>query len=110
MDILVHADGFRLHDGLRDAVAEKIGRVEQYAPRALRARVHLHKISAHASNKQFRVNVLVEIPGDDVSAEEFGPEPLAALDLLAEKVEQRLRKVKTAKLAKRTRTAKRDKV
>ena len=46
MDILIHADGLTLTEQLKAAVEEKIGRVEQYAPRALRARVVLRRQSA----------------------------------------------------------------
>ena len=103
MDILVHVDGLILTDSLRQAVEEKIGRVEQYAPRAVRARVRIRKASAHANQAQYVVRVLVELPGQDLSAEQIGPEPLLALDLVAEKIERRLRKRKTAQLASRKR-------
>ena len=101
MDILIQADGLTLTDSLRDAVEEKIGRVEQYAPRALRARVRIRRDSAHANNGQYVVRVLVEVPGDDLSAEQIGPEPMLALDIVAEKIERRLRKRKTKRLTKR---------
>ena len=63
MDILVQADGLKLTDALRNAVEEKIGRVEQNAPRALRARVSIRKNSAHANEAQYIVRVLVQLPG-----------------------------------------------
>jgi putative sigma-54 modulation protein len=104
MDILIQADGFELTESLRAAVEEKIGRVEQYAPRALRARVRLRKVSARPSPRQYLARVLIEMPGADLSAEESGPEALAALDLVAEKIERRLRRRKTKRLARRHRT------
>lgn len=105
MDILVHADGFRMSDTLRDAVVEKIGRLEHYAPRALRARVNLRRVSSHTSSSQFQATVLVEVPGQDLSAQEKATQPLECVDLLTEKIERRLMKRKTAKLAKRTQGA-----
>jgi putative sigma-54 modulation protein len=101
MDILIQADGVTLTEPLRSAVEEKIGRVEQYAPRAIRARVRLRKVTARANQAQYLVRVLVELPGRDLSAEQIGPEPLLALDILAEKIERRLRKRKTERLARR---------
>jgi putative sigma-54 modulation protein len=101
MDILIHADGLTLTKDLNDAVEAKIGRVEQYAPRALRARVRIRKASAHANQAQYVVRVLIELPGRDLSAEQIGPEPMLALDILAEKIERRLRKRKTRRLANR---------
>lgn len=102
MDILVHTDGVVLTAALEAAIDEKIGRVEQYAPRAVRARVRLRKVSARPSPRQYVVRVLFELPGSDMSAEQAGPDVMAALDIVAEKIERRLRKVKTARLARRT--------
>jgi ribosomal subunit interface protein len=101
VDIIIQADGVTLSDKLRDAVEEKIGRVEQFAPRALRARVRLRKDSAHANSAQYVVRVLVEIPGDDLSAEQIGPDPMLALDIVSEKIERRLKKVKTERKSRR---------
>ena len=101
MDILIQADGLTLTESMRDAVEEKIARVEQFAPRALRARVRLRRASAHPSQAQFVARVLVEVPGDDVSAEQIGPDPLLALDIVAEKIEGRLRKLKDSRITRR---------
>lgn len=107
MDILVHSEGFRLSKQLSDAVGEKIGHTAAlHAPKALRARVHLRRVSIHPSPKQFKATVLIEVPGNDLTAEESAEQPLAAVDLLVEKIERRLARRKTARLARRTRTAK----
>ena len=103
MDILIRADGVELTNKLREAVNQKIGRVRQYAPRALRTRVHLHKVRANESPYQFRARVHYEIPGNDLVAEHTAHDPVAALDLVAEKIERRLRKRKTSRLARRVR-------
>lgn len=103
MEILVHAEGFRLNDELRDAVADKVGRLDHYGSRILRARVTLRRISPRPSARQFSAKVLMEVPGRDLSAEQVASGPVEAIDLLVEKMEQRLRKRKTAKLSKRER-------
>jgi ribosomal subunit interface protein len=107
MDILVQADGVTLTEAIKNAVDEKIGRVEQYAPRAVRARVSLRKVSAHPSQRQYTVRVLVEIPGADLSAEESSADVIGALEVVAGKIERRLRKRKTERLAKRVRGTRR---
>lgn len=101
MDILIRTEGVELTDKLQEAVTRKIGRVRQYAPRALRARVQLHKVSPNRSARQFRARVHYEIPGNDLFAEHSAHEPVAAIDLVAEKIEGRLRRRKTARLARR---------
>ena len=103
MDILVHAEGFRLTDDLKEKTIDKVSRLEQFGGRVLRARVTLRRASAHPSSRQFEAHVLMEVPGNDVSAMQKASQPLEALDLLVEKVEQRLRKRKTAKIARRER-------
>ncbi len=104
MEVVIHSPGLTLGAGFRTAIEQKIGRVEQYEPRALRAHVHIHK-AAHPSQEQYVVRVLCEAPGHDLSAEEKGPDALSALDIVAEKIERRLRKLKTARLAKREQTS-----
>jgi putative sigma-54 modulation protein len=104
MDILIHADGLTLTEALRAAAEEKIGRIEQTAPRALRARVRIRRATARHNLGQYVVRVLVEVPGRDLSAEQIGPEPLLALDIAADKIERRLRKRKTERLSRRTKS------
>ena len=103
MEILVRADGVALNHRLREAVLQKIGRARQYAPQALRARVQLHKVCAKASPDQYRAHVLYEVRGNDVSAEHTAHDPVVALDLVAKKIKRRLRRRKTATLARRLR-------
>ena len=62
---------------------------------------------AHPSPRQYIVRVLVEIPGADLSAEESGANVVSALDVVAGKIERRLRKRKTDRLARRERGARR---
>lgn len=103
MDILIRVDGLELTDELREAVCRKIGRARQYAPRALRARVQLHRVHLHPTAAQFKAQVRYEIPGNDLVAEHCAHDATAALDLVAEKIERRLRRRKTARLARRVR-------
>ena len=105
MEILIHGNGVTVTETLHTAIQTKIGRVEQYAPRALRARVRLRRISARPSPRQYLVRVLFEIPGNDLSAEQSGPDFISALDLVAETIERRLRRRKTKVLARRQRRA-----
>lgn len=103
LDILIHTDGVELDAQMRKAVYSKIGRVRQYAPRALGARVQLIKVGPNPSSSQFRAHVLYAVKGNDVSAQHRAHDPLAALDIVAEKIERRLRRRKTAVLARRVR-------
>src|SRR5271154_5793943 len=101
MDILIQPEGVTLNEAIKDAIDEKIGHVGQHAPRAVRARVSLRKVSAHPSPRQYTVRVLFEIPGADLSAEESSADVISALDAVEGKIERRLRKRKTERLAQR---------
>jgi len=102
MDILIHSEGFALDDRKKALIEEKVGRLEHYAPRALRARVTLRLDSAHHNEKQFVAKVLIEIPGNDLAAEKKAGEPLEAIDLLVEKMERQLERRKTERISRRT--------
>ena len=102
-ELSVNALGVRLTDRLRAAAIQKIGRVRHIAAGAIRATVDLQRNGPKRSPDQFRVFVRYEVPGYDVIAEHRADDPLVALDFVAEKIERRLRKRKTARLAARTR-------
>lgn len=100
-EILIRAQGMELTEPLREAVIRKIGRVRQYAPRAVRVRVQLHRLHLRPSPHQFSAQVHFEIPGNDLVAEQRAHDPVAAIDLVAERIEGRLRRRKTARLSRR---------
>jgi len=99
--ISISSFGLELTEELRSAIVRKIGRARQYAPDALGAIVDIEKVGAKRAHDQIRVFVRYEVPGYDVIAEHRAHEPLTAIDLVAEKIERRLRKRKTAFLAAR---------
>lgn len=101
MDILIRVAGVNLTEDLRRAICSKIGRVRRYAPSALRARVQLQK--SNPSPGQYRAHVLYELKGNHMSAQHTAHDLATALDLVADKIERRLRKRKTAQLAIRVR-------
>ena len=102
-ELSINALGVTLTDRLRTAAIRKIGRVRQMAPRAFRATIDLQRNGPKRSPDQYRVFVRYEVPGYDIIAEHRADDPLVALDFVAEKIERRLRKRKTARLAARTR-------
>jgi ribosomal subunit interface protein len=106
MDIIVHSEGFTLYDKLKEQVEDKVGRIELHDQRVIRVRVTLKRLSAHTSPKQFAAAVHVEVPGNDIHAEQKAGAPLEAVDLVLEKVEHQLSRKKTEKLSKRERKPK----
>lgn len=103
MEILVHSEGFRLSDEAKAKIVTKVSRLEHFAGRVLRARVTLKRASAHPSASQFEAHILLEVPGNDINGVQKASEPMEAIDLLVDKLEQQLRKRKTARIARRER-------
>ncbi|HUS37055.1 MAG TPA: HPF/RaiA family ribosome-associated protein [Verrucomicrobiae bacterium] len=102
-ELSINALGITLTERLRTASIRKIGRVRPIAPGAIRATVDLQRDGPKRSPNQFRVFVRYEVPGYDIVAEHRADDPLVALDGVADKIERRLRKRKTASLAARSR-------
>lgn len=103
MNSLVHSEGFRLSDDMKEKAIVKVGRLEPFAPRILRARITIRLASPRPSKQQFEATMLMELPGNDISAMQKASEPLEAVDLLVDKMGQLMRKRKTAKMSQRTR-------
>lgn len=103
MDMLIHSEGFTLYDKLKEQIEDKIARIEMHDQRVIRVRATLKRLSAHASPKQFAAAVHVEVPGNDIHAEQKAGAPLEALDLVLGKIEHQLSRKKTVKLSRRAR-------
>ena len=101
MEVLTHAEGFKLSNEQQDAISEKIGRLDHYEPRAMRARVHMRLTTAHPSPTQFQAKVEIEVPGHNLHAEEKASQPIEAIDLVFDKLEQQLERRKTERMNKR---------
>lgn len=101
MEIITHLDGLALSEDQREAVDRKLSRIEHLERRAIRTRLHIRKDSAHQSQQQFLVKVLIEVPGQDITAEEKAAHPMEALDLLWDKIEHLLLRRKTERLQNR---------
>lgn len=103
LNIHIRTEGVLLDARLREAICAKIGRVRRYAPEALGARVQLVRTGVNRAAERYRAHVIYALKGNDVSAQQRAHDPIAALDLLVDKIERRLRKRKTAALARRVR-------
>jgi len=103
MDILIQSTGVTLAEDLKATIEEKISRIELHAPRALRARVRVRKTSAHASGSQYSISINCDAPHAHLNVEERGADVLSALEAAVNKIDRRLDKIKTERLAKRER-------
>jgi len=90
MEVLVRNAEGNLSDEQREYAAKKLGRLDRYFNQANRVEI------VHRELKQgHRIEVTVFADGLTVRGEEIDANVLAAIDVVAEKMDQRLRRLKT---------------
>ncbi len=107
MDFIISGKNFKLTPSLKQYIQDKLGRLKKYWGKIIRARVELKVDKAHKSGQVSEVDVVLEVPGPDIRAEQKGNEMHEAIDLIMPKLEKQLRRAKDkvkslAKFNKRT--------
>lgn len=90
----VHMD---VGDDLRKYVQKKIGRLDRYIPKAARASAHagVKLKEGKAKNRQIRTcEVIIRLPGETITISETTINMFAAVDIVEEKLKNRLHKYK----------------
>lgn len=104
MDIVVTGRHTTVSDRFRQHIAEKLEKVEQFAPRTRRIEVVIsHEANRRQSKACDRVEITCHIKGPVVRAEACEEDKYAALDIALEKLLERLRR-KHDRTVKRGRT------
>ncbi len=101
MDIIVSTKNFKLTPSLVNYAEEKIGRIERLWSGIIRANIELSVGRVKSAGSISQVRVWLEVPGPDLEAEAESAEMYGAIDLVADKLEQQIRKVKGKFLSKR---------
>ena len=93
MDIVVTGRHIQLSDRFRDHVAERMGKVEQLAPRTQRIDVLLsHEPNARQARGSERVEVTCHARGPVIRAEACHDDKYAAFEMAMDKLVERLRR------------------
>lgn len=93
----------------------RIDKLSHLQPYAVNARVTLERDQTKAPERQFSCSMRLCLPGPDVFAEDAESDLYAAIDLVAKKIEQQLRKrhnkykARKHKVASRTKRARQEK-
>lgn len=94
MEIVVTGRQIKASDRFREVLADKLAKVEQYAPRTQRVEVVLsHETSRSAPKGSERIEITCLAKGPVVRAEAYADDKYAALDLALDKLSERLRRV-----------------
>ncbi|RPF25854.1 ribosome hibernation-promoting factor, HPF/YfiA family [Georgenia muralis] len=95
MEIVVKGRNTEIADRFREQVEEKLGKIEQLAPRAQRVDVELtHERNPRQSDQAEKIEITVRDKGPVIRAEASASDRYGALDLAVGKLVERLRRVR----------------
>jgi ribosomal subunit interface protein len=95
VEIVVTARHTQVPDRLRRHAVEKLAKVEQLAPRAIRLDVEIsHERNPRQSSTRERVEITVRDRGPVIRAEACADDPYAAIDVACAKLVERLRRAR----------------
>jgi putative sigma-54 modulation protein len=103
MDITIGAKDFKLTPSLKSYVEQKVGKLARYWGKIIRVRVELNIDHKQKTGDIFQVDVLVEVPGPDITMSAKANEMHAAIDMIVPKLERQIVKMK-GKFEARNRT------
>ena len=109
MNLIISTHNVRLTKAIEDHIIsriDKLGRLERFA---IEARVIIERDDTKAPERQFSCSIRLVVPGPDLFAEDVESDLYAAIDLVAKKVEQQIRKRRTRVKDRRRQVASRSK-
>jgi putative sigma-54 modulation protein len=112
MNLILSTHNVRLTRAIEDHIISRINKLEHLDRFATAARVTIEHDQAKAPERAFSCAMRIALPGPDLFAEDVESDLYAAMDLVAKKIEQQIRKrhnkfkarnVKVASRGKRSR-------
>src|SRR5688572_21205252 len=92
MKLILTTHNLTLTDAIESHIVSRIEQLGHLDPRAINARVVIEHDHAKVSERQFKCSIRVTEPGPDLFAEDAETDLYAAIDLVAKKIEQQIRK------------------
>ncbi len=92
MKIVLTTHNVTLTEAIENHIVSRIQQIEHLDPRAIDARIVIEHDHAKVSERQFKCSMRITEPGPDLFAEDSEPDLYAAIDLVAKKIEQQIRK------------------
>jgi putative sigma-54 modulation protein len=92
MKLILTTHNVTLTDAIESHIVSRIQQIEHLEPRAIDARVVIEHDHAKVPERQFKCSMRVTEPGPDLFAEDVETDLYAAIDLVAKKIEQQIRK------------------
>ena len=92
MKLIIIPHNVTLTKAIEDHIVGKIEKLDHFDKRAIDARVILEHDHTRVPEKQFSCSVRLSVRGPDLFAEDRESDLYAAIDLVAKKIEQQVRK------------------
>lgn len=92
MKLILTTHNITLTDAIEGHIVTRIEQLSHLDPRAIDARVVIEHDHAKVPERQFKCSIRVTEPGPDLYAEDAETDLYAAIDLVAKKIEQQMRK------------------
>ncbi len=109
MNLILSTHNLTLTKAIEDHIISRITKLEHMHRYAINARVTLEHDQTKAPERQFSCSVRLSVPGPDLFAEDVESDLYTAIDLVAKKIEQQIRKQHSKYKARKHKVAARTK-
>ena len=109
MNLIITTHNVTLSKAIEEHIFSQIGKLERLDRFAISARVTIEHDKTKAPERQFSCSVRLEVPGPDLFAEDVENDLYTAIDLVAKKIEQQIRKRRSKYKARKHKVASRSK-
>jgi len=92
MNFILSTHNVTLTKAIEDHIVSRINKLEHLDHRAIDARVTLEHDHTRAPEKQFACSIRLSVRGPDLFAQDHESDLYVAMDLVAKKIEQQIRK------------------
>jgi putative sigma-54 modulation protein len=92
MKLILSTHNVTLTKAIEDHVETRITQLEHFDRNAIDARVTLERTHTKINEMEFKCSIRLSVPGPDLFAEDSENDLYAAIDLVAKKIEQQIRK------------------
>ena len=115
MNLILSTHNVTLTKAIEEHIISRINKLEHLNRYAINSRVTLERDQTKAPERQFSCSMRLSLPGPDLFAEDVESDLYTAIDLVAKKIEQQIRKrhnkykARKHKVAARSKRSRQDK-
>jgi putative sigma-54 modulation protein len=109
MNLILSTHNVTLTKAIEDHIISRVSKLEHLARFGTNARVTLEHDQTKAAERQFSCSIRLSLPGPDLFAADVESDLYAAIDLVAKKIEQQIRKRQSKRKARKHKVAARTK-